>query len=403
MKKVLMITYDSPNIDRRIYLFADALLEVGYDVSILTIYADKERGFEHIDVVNLIEKKDPRAIVSPSFLKEKLRRILPYKIFNVIRKIYRRFFIKNGYMLNLNEMIQKASSIKADFYVANDLPTLPIAKACIDKNGGKFIYDAHEFFLGQDTISQKQKEILDRVESKIYPEIDLLITVNDDIEKLFIQKYGIKKSQIILNATKSIVQEKKYLHDLIRIDRNEKIILYQGGFIEKRNLEDIVIMSQYLKNCVVVLLGWGSIESDLKKLAQKLLVLNKKIFFVAKISQLELISYTSSATLGIIPYRGYDLNTKYCTPNKLFEFIAAGLPFLYNNDLHTVRNFVELHKIGMPINISDHENSATKIDSLVYDYDAILNLRKNMINTQKIINWDNEKIKIVNAFRAISE
>ena len=36
MKKVLMVTYDSPNIDRRIYLFADTLQKAGYSVSILT-------------------------------------------------------------------------------------------------------------------------------------------------------------------------------------------------------------------------------------------------------------------------------------------------------------------------------------------------------------------------------
>ena len=81
MKKVLMVTYDSPNIDRRIYLAAEALQEVGYDVSILTPFAKQEIGFEHINVINLIEKNNINQITSPIFLKDKLRKVLPVFIF----------------------------------------------------------------------------------------------------------------------------------------------------------------------------------------------------------------------------------------------------------------------------------------------------------------------------------
>lgn len=403
MKKVLMVTYDSPNIDRRIYLFADALQDAGYDVSILTPYAQDEVGYEHIKVINLVEKNSITNVTSLIFIKETLRKILPTKIFGMIRDLYRLLFTKDGYIQNLDAMINKAVTLKADFYIANDLPTLPIVKACIEQNSGKFIYDAHEYFLGQDVFSKKQKENLGQIEKSIFPMVDFFITVNDDIRKLFFEMYGEKKSEIIFNATKCSCDEKEYLHDMIGIDRNERILLYQGGFIEKRKLENLIHIAKHLNNCKLVMLGWGTTEKQLKNLAEDLGLLDEKVFFVPKISQKELISYTSSATIGIIPYDGYDLNTKYCTPNKLFEFVCAGIPVVHNDNLHTVNNIIKSYKIGFSINVNDYENTAKQIDGLVVDENALNGLKENVESAREFLSWDNEKVKILNIFKAFNE
>lgn len=401
MKKVLMVTYDSPNIDRRIYLAAEALQDEGYDVSILTPYAKPEIGFEHINIINLIKKNNISKIASPIFLKDKLRKILPVFIFEYLKKFYRKILTKDGYIQHLDSMISKATSIKADYYVANDLPTLPIAKACVDKNGGKFIYDAHEFFLGQDVFSSVQKNNLEKIEISIFPYVDFFITVNKDIRKLFFDKYGEKKSEIIYNATKCITNEKKYLHDLIDIDREENIILYQGGFIEKRKLENLIYISQYLNNSKLVMLGWGTSENKLKNLASKLKVLNKNVFFIPKISQKELIEYTSSATLGIIPYDGYDLNTKYCTPNKLFEFICAELPIIYNDNLLTVKSIIDENNFGLSIDVMDYKESAIKINSIIDDKKSLTYFKDNIKKNKSDFSWTSEKFKLIDIFREL--
>ena len=396
-----MVTYDSPNIDRRIYLAADALQEAGYEVDILTPFANPEAGFEHINIINLIEKNNINTVTSPIFLKDKLKKILPGFMFDIIKNLYSSLFMKDGHLHHLDSMISKAADIKADYYVANDLPTLPIVKACIDKNGGTFIYDAHEFFLGQDVFSSSQKKNLEKIETAIFPYVDFFITVNDDIRKLFFDKYGEKKSEIIYNATKCTLSEKKYLHDLIGIEREEKIILYQGGFIENRKLENLIHISQYLKHCKLVMLGWGISENKLKSLAQKLDVLDKKVFFVPKISQKELIPYTSSATLGIIPYDGYDLNTTYCTPNKLFEFICAELPIIYNDNLFTVNSIVNENNFGLPIDIVNYRETANKIDELIENPEALACFKENLQQNKHDFSWESEKNKLINIFKKL--
>ena len=64
-----------------------------------------------------------------------------------------------------------------------------------------------------------------------------------------------------------------------------------------------------------------------------------RIHFLDPVSQDELLSWTAGADIGIVPYPPIDLNSRLCTPNKLFEFIVAEVPILAN-DLPELRRFV---------------------------------------------------------------
>ena len=54
---------------------------------------------------------------------------------------------------------------------------------------------------------------------------------------------------------------------------------------------------------------------------------------------------TRSADLGVIPYHSIDLNNYYSSPNKLFEYAAAGLPFV-SNDLPFLRWIIAEYGFG---------------------------------------------------------
>src|SRR5690606_4955224 len=46
------------------------------------------------------------------------------------------------------------------------------------------------------------------------------------------------------------------------------------------------------------------------------------------VPQSELVYWTAGGTVGLIPYENIGLNHLYCTPNKLWEYPAAGVPIL---------------------------------------------------------------------------
>ena len=93
-------------------------------------------------------------------------------------------------------------------------------------------------------------------------------------------------------------------------------------------------------------MGSGDIKDVLQHKAKALGLLNDKIYFHEAVPQDELIYYSASADMGIIPYPHIDLNSYYCTPNKLFEFIQARLPMIANDSPELCR-FIKDQGFGM--------------------------------------------------------
>ena len=88
----------------------------------------------------------------------------------------------------------------------------------------------------------------------------------------------------------------------------------------------------------LVILGFGDHILKLLKIAQARRVTDR-VHVLDPVPQEELIHWVASADAGIIPYQAPDENYRYCSPNKLFEFIAACTPIIAN-DLPYLRHVV---------------------------------------------------------------
>jgi glycosyltransferase involved in cell wall biosynthesis len=111
------------------------------------------------------------------------------------------------------------------------------------------------------------------------------------------------------------------------------------------------------------------------------------------------LRYTASADAGIIPYPALDLlNQYYCTPNKTFEFLVAGLPIVAN-DLPELRRFVADQGAGinMPMNTSD--DIARAIESLFAADLVALRSRVQALSREYV--WDTQGRTLVSAYEAL--
>src|SRR5262249_27506804 len=116
---------------------------------------------------------------------------------------------------------------------------------------------------------------------------------------------------------------------------------------------------------VLVLMGPdGGLRSWLIDLAASAGTLGKKVFVIDAVPQNVLLDYTASADVGIIPYPPVDMNSRLCTPNKLFEYIVAGLPILAN-DLPELRRFVADNRFGQVHTLGTAREIARAIDRML--------------------------------------
>lgn len=303
-------------------------------------------------------------------------------------------------------LYKSASFYAYDVYHAHDLPSLKPACLAARAVGARLVYDAHELYPEIVDLTPKQKKECARIEGKYIKYADKVITVNEFIAEEMAGRYGIKTPEVILNATNipaGFKQGFKYerIREKAGIAPDKFIVLYQGWFWHTRGLDRLVSSAAFLDDGIVIaLMGFGEYGKELEKIANGK-GFEKKVFFLDAVSQAELLEYTASADLGIIPYQVIDINTKFCSPNKLFEFIAAGIPILAN-DLPFLRKIIGGYQLGKLAPLSSPESYAEAINEIYRSRERLPEIRKNVRAASRLFNWDVEAVKLLGIYNSMN-
>lgn len=331
----------------------------------------------------------------------------------VFRKLYKMFFelVKKKLMPYhrrwsfddfRNKTVNYCVNNPADVYHGHDFITMEAAQIAAKKTNAKMVYDSHELWSELGTLSQKEKDFTTKNEQKFILRADRVITINESIADELIKRYGIKKPTIIMNSPNPIERSvlesgENLLKKATGKDFDEPIILYQGGFSVNRGLELLVEAMQYVERGKLIMMGWGKIEDELKQIAANF-KLEDKVFFIPPVSQGELLKYTSGADLGLIPYLNISLNNYYCTPNKLFEYMNAGIAVAASN-FPELSKFILREKVGELFEPESAKSIAEAISKVV---DNEVNLRKykeNAVEASQKYNWKIEEQKLLSLYK----
>lgn len=120
----------------------------------------------------------------------------------------------------------------ADLIVAHDLPALNASVKLSKEFNCKIIYDSHEMYSELNGFSKFQKFLLSEVEAYNIKQCDAVITVSDTIALEFEKKYKVKKPDVIFSSYNLMNEaySNKSLYELANIDKNDKIMLFQGEY-----------------------------------------------------------------------------------------------------------------------------------------------------------------------------
>lgn len=215
------------------------------------------------------------------------------------------------------------------------------------------IWDAHEIYEDLAAADPKRNRMNAENVSEFSTIIDGFVTINDSIAEFYKTKYRhLPEPVVVMNATlpESLPVYDGRLHEAAGLDRDQKIILFQGGLSAKRGLPKLVrAASQFNPDWTLVLMGWGALEEELRELARTHPRRGPQaVVFVPGVPRAELSAWSAGATLGAIPYENTGLNHLYCTPNKLWEYPCAGVPILCTN-LIEMAKIVRQYDLGFLI------------------------------------------------------
>jgi glycosyltransferase involved in cell wall biosynthesis len=294
---------------------------------------------------------------------------------------------------------------KYQLIYCNDYPLLQTAVLLKEKLTSRLVYDSHEIYI--KTINQffpttglssiiygKFLIALNTIyhsllEKKYIKEVDLMVTVCESFANYFKQKFDLNNVVVLKNCPliSNRISKTNKLKEKIGLPTSDKILLYQGVINPGRGLKELIESAKFFdKNTHLVILGFGPSKLHFQEMTKDLGLVN--VHFVDKVSFDELLYFTSSADIGILLIESFNLSKQLTLPNKVFEYMAAGIPFITNKLPEASKIAIE-ENCGYIIDDSTPEVIAKEINSIMRNLD-----REKGINGQNAIqnkyNWKSE-------------
>lgn len=280
---------------------------------------------------------------------------------------------------------------KADLLVSNDLDTL-LPNYLISKLKMKpLVYDSHEYFTEvPELVNRKSVQYTwERIEKWIFPKLKNVITVNDSIADLYEKKYGIRPAVVRnISPQKQIINLKSRAE--LRLPENTNILILQGSGINiQRGAEEMVEAMQYIDHALLLIVGGGDVIDHLKQMVTNL-GLEDRVIFKPTQPYDQLFNLTYIADIGLTLDKDTNINYHYSLPNKLFDYIQAGIPVIAS-PLIEIKKIIEKYEIGDFIPNHDPKQIANKINEVLANQELIAKWKKNVTFAASNLNWETEE------------
>ncbi len=279
---------------------------------------------------------------------------------------------------------------RCNFLLANDLDTLPANALVSFLQNRKLYYDSHELFTEVPELNHRKliKRIWAFLEKMSLKRVYRAYTVCDSIASFYGEKYGV--------AFATIRNLPNYDDKKVNFESRENRIIYQGALNKDRGVELMIKAMQHIEGFELAIAGAGDIEDHLRKLRQELKLENKVRFF-GKLQVKELNQLTKTCKLGLSLERNTNLNYYYALPNKIFDYINAGVPVICS-DLPEMAAVVKQYKVGEIFAGETEAQLATIITKLLENNELIQTYHANCHLCSEELSWENEKIRLNKLF-----
>ena len=371
--------------DNRVKREAMALADAGYSVTILALCPDATEGLPDHDT-----------LTTPDGNSVEIHRcILPKWVF------YHHHPMKQiAYIVKAVSSWQKNLKTPAVIHV-NDVQLLPFGGWWKWLSGASLLYDSHEYWqayagYSADAVltepdshrsqADRQRDRrhwlrLVQIEPWCLRWCDGVMSVSQSICRelqamwMRCNPRAAKKHPVIcvrnMSADSSPLQEgtrPRYFHEHYGLSADTRVILFQGNIEPTRGIDVMIAAAQHLKDLPLVWVAMGPVPDE--TYAQQLsdqanTTLGEGRFFLKAPEYGDAFAqWTRSADVGVVTARNINRSYYYSLPNKLFEYMQAGLP-LVCPDFPDMSQQVHHYGVGEVFDMDDPVTLANAIRAMV--------------------------------------
>jgi glycosyltransferase involved in cell wall biosynthesis len=382
--KVCMHVLGAAPTDVRVMREAIALVEKGLAVSIVDIDDEPDRPAEEVvHGVSIRHVLVPHSFTATRFTRWALVRAAKLLLLSTLRVI----------------------RTPADIYHAHDISGLPACYIAARFRRKPLIYDAHEMPLAElsSKLFQRVRPLLSWLLAIMVSRCAGVITISPPIAQEIRKRYHVPTVTLVRNiAPYREVPRNDRLRERLGLAPSVRIALYQGNLQANRCLDVLVRSAAFLDpDIVIVMMGQGRMQSELEALISSEGVADR-VRMIPPVPYEELLDWTASADLGLIVYPPqYSLNVQLCLPNKIFEYLIAGVPVLASQ-LDAVADIINTYDVGQIVPSLAPSSVGATISSILSDPAALARMHRNaLLASQQDLSWEKEADELISLYHKV--
>jgi glycosyltransferase involved in cell wall biosynthesis len=390
--KICMHVLGTASTDPRVMREATGLVEAGYAVSIVDIEDKERRNHQSEEDIRGVCIK--HVMVSRSFFSTRFDK------WTLVR-------LTNLFVRSMLRLIQTP----ADVYHAHEVSALPACYIAACLHHKPLVFDAHEMPLFERPLSEMGRsrrwlhKLLGVLLARIVPRCARIITVSPPIVEEICSRYRVPEVALIRNVPEyRVIPKSDRLRQCLGLEPEVRIALYQGYLQPNRGLDSLVRAAAFLgQDIVIVMMGKNRLttQAQLEELIASEGVADR-VKILPPVPYEELLDWTASANIGLnVASPDYSLNVRYFLPNKLFEYLMAGLPVL-TSPLEAIVDVVRAYDIGQVLSSLAPPDIGEAINRMLADPAGLARQHSNALEAaRREFYWEKESLQLIHLYQGI--
>jgi glycosyltransferase involved in cell wall biosynthesis len=252
----------------------------------------------------------------------------------------------------------------------NDYNTMWVGVAARLIGGTAVVYDSHELWADRNLRPEPRWWLL-ACEFLFVRCAHRTITASPGYAEIMARRYRIPPPKVIRNVPADVTAPAAGLGD-VRANRadpspadGEPIAVYVGALTTGRGLEVSIRALARVPGVRLRLVGPSNegYRAELGELARREGVADR-VEQVAAVPPERLLDAIRDASVGLVLIQPVCLSYRLSLPNKLFEYVAAGVPVL-GSDLPSIGRLIDEHQIGLVAQPDQVSDVAAKLSAML--------------------------------------
>lgn len=281
--------------------------------------------------------------------------------------------------------------------------------------GARLVYDSHELATGVPYRERAWASLVGAIERLAVPRCDAVITVSQGIAERLAERYRPARTPLVLRNVATPAAAGRAdgadgadglrrtldaggLRRTLRIGPEAPLVLHQGAPAPDRGCEVLVDAVTRLPGVRLAFLG--DPEPGYGERLAALIALRgvgDRVSLLPSVPLAELLSWTAEADVGVTLLQDSCENHRLALPNKLFEYIAAGVPVVAG-ELPEIGKLVRGYGVGWCVAPDDPAAVADGLTAaLRHRRDP--QLQERLARAASELSWSREQVRLIELYR----